>query len=229
MKAFAVCKTAIRAMLVLICVLTSSVAMAQVNYGDFSGNGVEFRDVTETVQTADPAVLWDAPAIVGPDATLLFFPAAFVSSCVEGSNDITASQLTTTIVAQGSNTLGTLELMDNGDVALLKFPALGDPATNASANISGTLTVTEDLGGAIAPLVIPFAAPGVALSLPGDFGVNTWTGSVMVDIASQVPNATRADLVFDNALGTNCGPDNTGGRIQKKVVQVTVTIGEPDT
>lgn len=231
MKASVVRNTAVKAMLVSIFVAASPAAFAQVNYGDFAGAGVLFQDVTETAQPPDPAVLWYAPTIVGPEPTLLFFPAAFVSSCAEGSSDITASQLTTTITAQGGNTLGTIELTENGDVALMKFPPFGDPTTNASVNISGFLTVTEDTGGVIAPVVIPIAGvsvPTVSFSLPGDFGVSTWTGSVTVDVANVVPNATKADLVFDNSLETNCGADNTGGRIQKKVIQITVVIGEPD-
>lgn len=225
MKASAVRNTAIKAMLVSIFVAVTPAAFAQVNYGDFAGAGVMFQDVTETVQTADPAVLWYAPTVLGD--ILLFFPAAFVSACAEGNSDITASQLTTTITAQGGNTLGTIELTENGDVTLMKFPPFGDSTTNTSTNISGFLTVTEDTGGAIAPVVIPIGGTS-AFSLPGDFGVSTWTRSVTLDVASQVPNATKADLVFDNSLDSNCGADNTGGRIQKKVVQITVTIVEPD-
>ncbi len=226
MKASAVRNTAIKAMLVSIFVAVSPAAFAQVNYGDYSGTGVNFLDVTETTQTpADPAALWDAPTLVGLGDTLLFFPAAFVSVCAEGNSEITTSQLTTTITAQGGNTLGTIELTENGDVALMKFPPFGDPTTNASVNISGFLTVTEDTGGVIVPVVIPFAGtflPTDTFSLPGDFGVSTWTGSVTVDVAAQVQNATKVDLFFENSLASNCGADNTGGRIQKKVVQITV-------
>jgi hypothetical protein len=210
------------ATLVSISILTPAAAFAQVNYGDFLGTGVDFLQVTETTQTPpDPAVLWDTPFLNGVGNGLLFFPPDFTSTCAAGSSDITSSQLTTTIMAQGANTLDLVMLLESGDVTLTKFPPFGDPTTNASASIGGFLTVIEDTGGPIVPVVIPFAGtfvPTSTFSLPGDFGASVWQASFTVDVAAQVPNATKAILQLDNTLDSNCGAGATNGKIQKKSV-----------
>ena len=133
----------------------ASNAVAQVNYGDFIGTGIDFLQVTETTQTAgDPAVLWGPPALGGFGDTLTFLPPAYISSCAAGSSDVTTSLLSTTIMAQGNNTIDLVQMFENGDVTLTKFPPFGDPTTNASAGLSGFVTVIEDTSGPIAPVVI---------------------------------------------------------------------------
>ena len=221
---------------VLIWMLASSGAFAQVNHGDFLGSGVDFLDVTETTQSAgDPAVLWDAPVLDGTGDGLLFFPPAFTSSCASGSSDITSSQLTTTIMAAGANTLEIVSLVEAGDVTLTMFPPFGTPVTNASASVSGFLTVIEDTGGPIVPVVIPFVGsfvPTSTFTLPGDFGASVWQGSISIDVAAQVPNATTAILQIDNTLDSNCQAGASAASIQKKTVggpSVTVVVDSPVT
>ena len=228
MKASAVRSTAIKAMLVSIFVAVSPAAFAQVNYGDYSGTGVNFLDVTETTQTpADPAALWGTPVFNGAGNGLVFTPPAFESVCSAGSSDITASLLTMTIIAQPGSTIFSFGMTEAGDVTLTTFPPFGDPSTNASVSMGGFLTVIEDSSGPIAPVVIPFAGtflPADTFSLPGDFGVSTWTGSVTVDVAAQVPNATRAILQLNDTLDANCGDGTTDGTI-RKTPAVTVSVG----
>ena len=69
-------------------------------------------------------------------------------------------------------------------------------------------------------------------ALPGDLGTTLWSGSVSVDVASQVPNATKAFLSFDNDL-TAFSEVGTTAKIQKKVVSgpaiVITVIPEPGT
>ncbi len=167
-------------------------------------------------------MLWDTPALSGTGDGLLFFPPDFTSTCTTGASDTTSSQLTTTIAAQGASTLDEIFLVEAGDVTLTAFPPFGDPTTNASASVGGFLTVIEDTGGPIVPVVIPFSGifvPTSTFSLPGDFGVSNWQGSISIDVAAQVPNATLAMLQLDNTLDTNCGAvGNTSGVIQKKSV-----------
>jgi len=226
------------AIVTLMLLAAAAPALAQVNYGDFLGTSVDFLQVTETTQTAgDPAVLWGTPTVIesqqGDLLQLQFFPPAFISSCAVGSIDTTSSLLTTTIFAHGTNTIDTVTLVESGDVTLTKFPPFGDPTTNASASLSGFLTVIEDTGGPIAPVVIPFSGtfvPTSTFSLPGHFGTNLWNGTMTVDVVSQVPNATKAILQLDNDLATNCGAGNTSGKIQKKVVSgpaAAIMINEP--
>ncbi len=216
------CKTGLVTALFSIFLLAAPAAFGQVNYGDFLGTGVDFLQVTETTQTPpDPAVLWDAPVLNGAGSGLEFFPPNFTSICAAGSSDITSSQLQTTIMAQGANTIDEVALLESGDVTLTKFPPFGDPTTNASASLGGFLTVIEDTGGPIVPVVIPFAGtfvPASTFSLPGDFGASTWQGSFLIDVAAQVPNATKAILQLNNTLDSNCGAGATSGKIQKKSV-----------
>jgi hypothetical protein len=70
-------------------------------------------------------------------------------------------------------------------------------------------------------VVIPFSGtflPTNTFSLPGDYGASTWVGSLTIDVAAQVPNATKAVLQLDNTLSTNCEPGASSVKIQKKSV-----------
>ncbi len=202
--------------------LVAQPARATVNHGDFLGTSVDFIAVSETTQTAgDPEPIWGAPSIGGSGDQLVFFPAAFTSSCSLGSSDVTTSILTTTITAQPGGHIDNVTLVESGDATLTVFPPFGDPSTNVTAALTGTVTVTETTSGPIAPVVIPFTGsftPSDTFSLPINFGLSTWSGSISVDVASVVPLATVAELSLDNTLTSNCGPGNTSALIQKKVV-----------
>jgi hypothetical protein len=202
--------------------LAPSLAGATVNHGDFLGAGLDFLQVSETTQSAgDAEPLWSTPQLAGAGNQLAFFPPAFTSVCAAGGSDTTSSLLTTTIQAQGTNTLNNLVLAENGDVVLITSPPFGNANTNASAALSGTITVLEDSSGPIAPVVIPFngtISPVGTFALPTHFGTNLWNGTIAIDIAGVVPNATKIELALDNTLTTNCAPGATSAKIQKKVV-----------
>lgn len=205
----------------LVWVLAPSLAGATVNHGDFNGTGVDFLAVSETTLTADPEPIWGAPTLAGTGDQLLFFPPNFVSQCSAGASDATTSELTTTISAQGSGTIDSLALAESGDVVLTSFPPYGTPATNASAALSGTVTVTNTTSGPISPVVIAFTgtiSPVGSFALPTHFGTNLWNGIISINIAGVVPNATQANLVLNNTLNSHCAPGNTSAKIQKKVV-----------
>ncbi|MGH0030092.1 MAG: DUF7467 domain-containing protein [Myxococcota bacterium] len=197
-------------------------AFATVNHGDFIGTGVDFKQVSETTNTAgDPEPIWEAPTLAGTGDQLVFAPSSFISSCNAGASDTTESVLTTTIEAQAGVHIELIALQENGDGTLTKFPPFGDPTTNISAAMAGTVTVTEDTSGPIVPVVIPFSGtftPSSSFSLPGNFGTNNWQGNISVDVAAQVPNATKVDLSLTNTLAANCGAGNTAATIQKKDV-----------
>jgi hypothetical protein len=201
---------------------TPFAAFATVNHGDFVGTGVDFLAVSETTTTGgDPEPIWGAPTLAGTGTQLVFAPASFLSSCSLGSSDVTESQLTTTIEAQPGVHIEIVALQENGDAVLSIFPPFGTPATNVSAAITGTVTVLEDISGPIAPVVIPFSGtftPSGAFALPTDFGTRTWTGDILVDVASVVPNATVVEFALTNTLSSNCGPGNSAATIQKKDV-----------
>ena len=197
-------------------------AFATVNHGDFIGTGVDFLQVSETTSTAgDPEPIWDAPSLGVTGTQLFFFPTDFVSSCASGSSDTTASTLTTTIEAQAGNHIEIIRLQEAGDNSMTAFPPFGTPATNVSASLSGTVTVTETTSGPIAPVVIPFVGtfvPSANFALPTNFGGSTWTGDIDVDVLSQVPLATKADVTITNTLASNCAAGATSAFIQKKSV-----------
>lgn len=208
--------------LLIASLLVPPAAFATVNHGDFLGTGVDFLQVSETTLSAgDVEPLWEAPTLGGGGDQLLFAPTNFTSSCAQGSSDVTSSELTTTIQAGPGVHIATLGLQEAGDSTLTSFPPFGTAATNSSAALSGTITVTETTSGPIAPVVIPFngtMAPSGSFALPTDFGVKGWTGTVFVDVAAVVPNATKADVALTNTLGTNCAAGNTAGSMQKKSV-----------
>jgi uncharacterized repeat protein (TIGR01451 family) len=195
---------------------------ATVNHGDFPGTGVDFLQVSETTQTAgDPEPIWGAPTLAVTGTQLLFTPPAFLSTCTAGGNDTTASELTTTIASQSGVHIEVLQLQEAGDAVLTSFPPFGTAATNASAAMSGTVTVIEDISGPITPVVIPFTGtftPSGSFALPTNFGASSWTGNINVDIASAVPNATKVVVSLSNTLVTHCAPGGTSATIQKKAV-----------
>lgn len=197
-------------------------AFATVNHGDFIGTGVDFLQVKETTTTGgDPEPIWEAPTLSGSGDSLLFFPSAFTSSCAGGTSDQTSSTLDVTIMAQAGQSIDTISLVEAGDGSLSSFPPFGTSATNASAALSGSVTVTEDLSGPIAPVVIPFSGtflPMGTFELPTNFGAFTWTGSMFVDVASMVPGAQKVELSLDNDLDSNCAAGATSAVIQKKSV-----------
>jgi hypothetical protein len=204
--------------------LASTSAFATVNHGDFLGTSVDFLQVSETTLSAgDAEPLWDAPFLAGSGDQLAFSPTNFVSLCNGGGNsDVTTSELTTEISAHPGGHIDNVMLVENGDVTLTRFPPNPSNATtNASANLSGTLTVTETTSGPITPVVIPFTGtflPQSTFALPTNFGTNLWSGSISIDVASNVPLATKATLTLNNHLTSNCGAGNTTAKVQKKQV-----------
>jgi uncharacterized repeat protein (TIGR01451 family) len=201
--------------------LAASPSLATVNHGDYLGTGVDFLQVSETTLTADPEPIWGAPTLAVTGTQLLFTPPAFLSTCSGGGSDTTVSELTTTIQSQPGVHIEVLQLQEAGDAILTSFPPFGTAATNASAAMSGTVTVIETISGPITPVVIPFTGtftPSGSFALPTNFGASSWTGNINVDIASAVPNATKVVVALSNALSTNCAPGGTSSTIQKKAV-----------
>jgi len=220
------CKTAL---LVFLTVLVASPAFATVNHGTFLGASVTFRDVSETTQSpGDPEPLWVAPGalpLVFGDQ-LLFFPLTFGATATGGASDDTSSLLTMQIEGSGPlNTIDLIELTEHGNAVL---SGTGAAATSASASLSGTVTIIEDVNGPIAPVVIPFTAtfaPKASYDLPTDPGTTLWSGSFVVDVASQVPYATVALLSLDNSLSAS-SETSSSATIQKMVASgPVITIG----
>ncbi|MGH0034136.1 MAG: PEP-CTERM sorting domain-containing protein [Myxococcota bacterium] len=229
--------------------LAPSAALAvTIDHGVLAGTNVTFSGpdagpglpdecqggVCETTSSSgDPDVLWGAPSVSGDD--LLFTPAAFLAEASgAGGYDYTGSQLQTIITSNGGGfTLDTLNITEFGDATLLALPPPGTGGTGTFVSMAGFVTVTETLSGPITPVVIPFTgsiSPSDLLSLPGDFGTTLWSGSVSVDIASVVPDATEVILSLDNDLYAYSDAVGSSAKIQKKVVNgpsVVVSVPEP--
>jgi hypothetical protein len=211
----------LRGTLVALLLLPPAASLATVNHGDFLGTGVDFLQVSETTLTADPEPLWGAPTLGGSGAQLVFAPPSFTSICTNGASDSTASQLDVTITAQPGGHIDMVALVEAGDATLTSAPPFGTPATNVSAALSGTITVTETTSGPITPVVIPFTGtftPSSSFALPTHFGTRTWSGSISVNVSASVANATVAQLALNNTLSSNCAPGAANARIQKKAV-----------
>jgi hypothetical protein len=219
-------------------------ALATTAYPDYFGPNVSFTGIQETSSFGDPEPLFGAPT--GSLDQLLFFPANFTANAIgAGGYDATGAQLQATITATALNaTIDQLLIDEFGDRTLLGPGGTG--GTGVFAAMSGFVTVLEVLGVPIAPVVIGFnAGAGVngsfspaalgatGLYLPGSFGTGLWSGSVYVDIASIVPNATKVALSFDNDLYAFSELASNSAKIQKKVVDgpaiVVTVIPEPGT
>ena len=205
-------------------------AQALTAYTDVLGPYVNFTGIQESSSYGDPEPLFDQP--VGGLDSLLFFPPNFNANSAGGGIDSTGSQLQ--LLISTSNPLATIDqvlIEEFGDATLLGF---GGASTGAQITMSGFLTVQETLSGPIAPVVIPWV--GVFTQdlflLPGDSGVTIWSGSALIDVASVVPNATKAFLSFDNDMFA-ASEASTSSKIQKKVVDgpavIITVIPEPST
>ena len=210
--------------LAAVLLLSSAPAFAQFNYGTFNGTNISFGDVTETSSSGDPDNLYGAPLVVGDQ--LLFFPANYSASAAGAFGiDQTNQQLQTTITAT-TGTLTTISITEFGDTTLT---GVGTAATGTFAGIAGSITVLEDINGAIVPVIIPITPDDVTFTLPSDPGITNWSLSFTVDIASFVPDATVAFLSFDNNLVAS-SEAGTSAQIQKKVVSgpsLAISVPEP--
>ncbi|MEN8181074.1 MAG: hypothetical protein ABFS46_00915 [Myxococcota bacterium] len=211
--------------LALVAAVSGAASATPINHGTFVGIDTIYNDVTESTQTAgDPDLLWGAPTLLGDQ--LLFFPPTFSATATgSGGADTTLSLLTIDIEAKPGKTLDAILLDEFGDTVLT---GTGTAVTQTAVSMSGFVTVTEDTNGPTFA-VIPFTGtftPKSGFDLPTDPGTTLWSGSILIDIASQVPDATAATLSLDNQLDA-FSETSSSATIQKKVVDgpaVTISI-----
>lgn len=196
---------------------------------DYYGPSFSFTNINEFSSYGDPDPLFGAPS--GSNNQLTFSPTVFSAS----GNDQTGSQLQIDITATGLGaTIDSILLEDFGTVEL---SGTGGAGTSAFAIMAGKVTVLEVLGVSVTPYDIDFTGTAVfdpidlgtvSISLPTYEGITNWTGTVLVDIASLVPNATKVKLSFDNDLFSGIGAVGDTAVIKKDSVVITV-IPEPGT
>lgn len=206
-------------------------AQALTNYGDLNGTSVDFLDINETSLTGDPEPLFGAPSLTGGGNQITFFPTTFIASASgAGGFDQTGGLLNLTIMgASPTDTITSVIIQEFGDFL---FAGVGfTTGTNVTVTLSGDLTILEDINGAIAPVVIGFTATGnFSPEADGSFEAPTygsggfsWDGGVNIDVASAVPDATKAELQLNNFLFA-FSEAGTAATIQKKVTDAAIVI-----
>ena len=205
---------------VLVAMSVAQVADATMTYSDVVGTNVSFTGIQESSSFGDPEPLFGQP--LGNSDSLLFFPENFLATSSGGGIDSTGSHLQLWIMGNGPlDTIDTVRIDEYGDFTLGGFG--GTAATGAQTSMSGFLTVTETIDGPITPVVIGFVGdktypngpPSNLWGLPGDLGTFLWDDVTVIDVASVVPNATKAHLSIDNDLFA-ASEASTFATVQKK-------------
>jgi PEP-CTERM motif-containing protein len=227
---------------ILLSVVHSSSARAQINYGSFNGTTVNYLTVTEQSTTGDALPLFNAPALSAD--SLDFNPIGFDASAAGAAGlDNTGGRLTFTIQAHAGQSIPIITFGEAGDTALA---GLGTDATSSQVTASGTITISAVDGAAIAPVTQPIALTfnpsGGTYGLASDGGSlpifhTQWTGSVSISVPSiltgaGVPftqGATSVSIDLVNTL-TATSQAGTNSLIGKKDFSVAVVpIPEPTT
>jgi hypothetical protein len=204
---FSACAAAL--MLPLISIIAQVADAASISYGNFGPlpPGITFTDVEESSDT-DPVPLFGSPAAfaIGLDTD----PTNFVATSDGGTSDSTDGQFSSIIVGNVSLpnfvSISSIKLAELGDYTLA---GTGTAATQALAEASVQVTVTQLNGVDVAPIVLNPSSASVALNLLANAGVvQPWSLSVTVDVDAQLASlgfgpdqlATAVELVVDNQL-----------------------------
>ncbi len=220
-----------------VCLASTFAHAASTNYGDFNGNTVVFRDVTEESVT-DGLPLFGMPAVAGN--ALDFNPINFVSnSSGAGGSDSTIGLLSFMMESTFGNVITDIQLNEAGDYTIFGGGGAGTSATVAAPIF---INIVEIDNISVTPINLNtsmvFTPSAGDYNLADDgagFGV-IWTGVADIDIEqflidNNVPfnfGATKINLTMNNILATT-SEAGTQANIQKKDFQglgVTV-IPEP--
>ncbi|MGD9635361.1 MAG: PEP-CTERM sorting domain-containing protein [Pirellulales bacterium] len=218
---------------------------APINYGNFSGNTVDYLNVSEDANSAG-----DAPPLFGPPTasgdSLDFDPVGFNASASGAAGiDVTDGNLNFVIMAKQGYAVDMVSLAEAGDTTLAGF---GNDSTFTSVTGIGVLNVLEVDGVGIAPIAVPinlvFTPSGGTYGLATDGGggplfSSGWSGSWLKDVeqvlidnnVAYTLGATKVSINLDNTL-TALSQEGTFALIAKKDfggLSVTVNIPEPAT
>ena len=213
-----------------------------INYGSHVGNTVDYINVTEDTTTGDTQPLFGAP-IFSADS-IDFNPVGFdAAASGTGDSDTTGASLKFLIMSHAGKAITNISFSEAGDTTL---GGLGNDATSTSVVASGTLTVSQVDGVAIAPIVAPialtFSPSGGTYGLLSDGAGGPifhtpWTGSLLVNVGqiltqAGVPFSFGASKVAIDLVNTLSATTQTGTAavISKKDfggISITVNIPEP--
>ena len=225
--------------------LAGMVHAAPINYGDFSGNTVDYLQVTEDANSAgDAPPLFGAPSVSAD--SLDFDPVGFNASATGAAGtDLTDGNLKFTIMAKGGNAIDMVSLSEAGDTTL---SGIGTNATFTTVTGQGVMNILAVDGVGITPIVVPinlvFSPSGGTYELGTDGGggplySTNWSGSWLKNVKQVLidnnithnQGATKVSINMDNTL-TAHSETGTFALIAKKDfggLSVTVNIPEPAT
>lgn len=229
--------------------LVGAIGMAQtakavVNHGDFVGTNIMYLDVTESptkIPGPSPAQLFGAPTVSGN--TLDFNPMDFNAEASGGSNELVDGLLSMTIMSNNAQEyINNLWISEFGAYSLIGGTSGGTQAGISIAPVQAKVTHVNGVAlGApiILPRTISYVNGGGAnetiafdtMTLESNGGAlvgQPWSASVHFDL-SQVPGATKIDLVLDNTLFATSEAGSIAF-IDKKDFQIwTTVVPEPGT
>ena len=230
----------------LLTLFANSALAVSINYGDFAGATVIYKQVTEDSAT-DPTPLFGPPTVNG-DQLDFNTPNFNANSNNGGAADVTDGQLNFSIWSSLPNVVEVFMMTEAGDYTLF---GTGTSATAVSVSTPTTISIIEVDGAAIAPAVTVStnmiftpaqtgAPPDYDLANEPGVGVQ-WSGKLMFDVKQAlidagvnfISGATKVDVVLDNIL-VAASESGTVASISKKdldgfTVTANMPIPEPST
>ena len=207
-----------------VALLTPIASGATISYGDFGPvpPGVSFLDVEESSGT-DPVPLYGSPT---PFATGLDFnPANFTASSSGGGADLTDGQLNFTVMS--NQAISNLNLFERGDFTLA---GAGTAVTEVEAGAIILATVTAINGVNVAPINLVPVNASVGFNLAANPGlVQPWSLGLGLNVAAQVPGATKIDVVVNNAMVAVSEPSSVAFIAKKDFTIRVEVVPEPTT
>jgi hypothetical protein len=217
--------------------LASAISAVPINHGDFAGDGVLFRGVSED-STTDPGALplFGSPTVGG--ASLDFSGISFGSSSGAGGVDVTNGSLTMEIVAQGGGFIDSISLLEAGDYTLFGVPGA---AALAWASAAVYLDILEVDGIGIDPinvqanLIFSPSSGQFDLLTGGPALARIWNAELTIEVTQALQDkniqggATMVSLTLSNMLATASEP-GAASFINKTDLDISAqVIPEPTT
>ncbi len=193
-----------------ICLVFQVTAHADViNYGDFTGDNVDFLMVTET--SAEIGAVYGAPTVSG-DSLNFLFPPGFISQSTDGGVDFVDGGLSFEVQSQDPGYMFSSISVDEFGA----FFDFGDASISEVVAIAFVQVDGQLYGGQF-----DFSNTGGGNGPNGSNG-GPWIGGLTINF----PSTDQATFFFDNQLFTSAA---VGGAafIDKKNILITVGDGVP--
>jgi hypothetical protein len=225
--------------------ISGPVMGAQINYGTFAGEHVDYINVTEDSGNDEPLPLFGPPTVTGN--SIDFNPVGFDASSMNGGADITDSNLVFMVASKSGSRISSLTFSESGDTTLAGNVPMGSTGTATSVTATGVIDIHEiDVtdNGAFDPIGINHISVPFSLTFTpsgGTYFLGTdgaggplyhtqWSGTHTINIDAILaangitvppgpldPNggATKISIDLDNTL-TAVSQDGTSAHIAKK-------------